>query len=541
MRYLLPNWPQTPQLLEEESMVNLAHLFDDHDQAFELVFLKPEPWLRHTFKENWLLPQRWWSVFDAIQGINIQTGHPVGLEDLDLPVDTERVFSQSQITFNREDRLYASVKAFPSGFITSVVLPNAQQGRTEERFYDDRGFLSYQTISDEEGHRLQCQWFNLSGSLVMTQNQAGVVTIAAEQMNRFERAHYDNLDQVILEKVTQHFQIDQDPELIAMAGMNQTLLQYLMAHYPVTMLVEEHLSRQEQASVVANGPQATHIVSPTDHFARYLQTKLSADVSARIAVIPPYATKLTLGTSNEADQTILMWYVNRLPEARLAVVFPQLLRAMVKEERRRLLVIADNDEQVQHLKQAASRFLAQQAGVGSDSSTFVQIAAAIKQWEDAANQSDTPVENAQMPEPPAPSPDERQLSDKALQQRQVAFQIFRMLTHIHYAIKPSVGQMKTWLTSSRLLIDLGEQPNLLLQIGAISVAIPQINRRETGYVEDAINGTIINEDRDLADALSAYLDALTVWNRAVVANVKRIDAHDDNQLMRLWKKVLTHG
>lgn len=93
MLYLLPNWPQMPKLLEEESMVNLAHLFSAHDQPFELLFLRPEPWLRRTLKENDLLSERWWSVFDAIQDVPFQAGQPVDLEDLGMPADVERIFS----------------------------------------------------------------------------------------------------------------------------------------------------------------------------------------------------------------------------------------------------------------------------------------------------------------------------------------------------------------------------------------------------------------------------------------------------------------
>lgn len=537
MRYLLPNWPQMPQLLEEESMVNLAHLFSQHDQEFELLFLTPDPWLRRTLKENWLLPENWWSVFDAIQGVTIQTGQPVDIEDLGLPKDAERVFSQSQITINRQDRLYASINAFPSGFILSVVLPNGQQGK-EKRFYDDRGFLSYSQMRGADDQVIQCQWFDMTGAVVMTQDQSGAVTIADTQTERFLRQHYDNLDQVIFEKLAEHLEPDADPELITMAGMDQPLLRRLMVDYPVTMLVEEHLSQKERQSVISNAAQAVHVVSPTDHFAKQLQTAIPAKATTEIQVIPPYATKLALGVSNETDQTIIMWNVNGLNDDRLAVVYQQLLEALVKEERRRLLVIADSDDQAAQLQRQAGQFLAEQEGVGTDSGVFTQIQEAVKQWEDVSANSKVKIENAQMP---APKTQQDEPSDESVHRQQIAFQIFRMLTHIHFVVNPKVGQLKQWLANSRLLVDLGDQPNLLLQIGAISAAIPQINRHPTGYVQNQVNGRIIDEDRELKTALKAYLEILSKWNRTVVANVKMIDQHDDDQLMRLWKKVLTRG
>ncbi|WP_032790772.1 accessory Sec system glycosyltransferase Asp1, partial [Lacticaseibacillus paracasei] len=272
--------------------------------------------------------------------------------------------------------------------------------------------------------------------------------------------------------------------------------------------------------------------------AKQLQTALPAKATTEIQVIPPYATKLALGVSNETDQTIIMWNVNGLNDDRLAVVYQQLLEALVKEERRRLLVIADSDDQAAQLQRQAGQFLAEQEGVGTDSGVFTQIQEAVKQWEDVSANSKVKIENAQMP---APKAQQDEPSDESVHRQQIAFQIFRMLTHIHFVVNPKVGQLKQWLANSRLLVDLGDQPNLLLQIGAISAAIPQINRHPTGYVQNQVNGRIIDEDRELKTALKAYLEILSEWNRTVVANVKMIDQHDDDQLMRLWKKVLTRG
>lgn len=537
MRYLLPNWPEMPQLLEEESMVNLAHLFSEHDQDFELLFLRPDPWLRRTLKENGLLPEHWWSVFDAIQGINIPSGQPLDLEDLGLPADTERVFSQSQITINRFDRLYATVNAYPSGFILSMILPNGRQGK-EERFYDDRGFLSYTKIFDPDNRVVMCYWFDLTGEVVMTQDKSGAITIAPNQTFRFDHKHYDDLDQVIFEELTRHVQTDQNPQMIAMAGMDQQLLKSLMVRYPVTMLVEEHLSQQERQSVIADAAQARHVISPTANFAKQLQDFLPEHVTAQIQLIPPYATRLALGASNETDETIIMWHVNGVSKERLKVIYSQLLQAMAKEERRRLLVIADSDDQVDLLRRQAGEFLAQMAGIGTDSDLFAEIKNALHALGQTEADSKITVENAQVPEPNKPS---TSVTAEAMKQRQNAYQVLRKITHIKYVVKPQVNQLKQWLNISRLLVDLGDQPNLLLQIGAISTAIPQINRHETGYVMNHINGRILTRDRELKIALADYLEKLSEWNRAVVANVKLIDQHDDDQLMHLWKKVLTNG
>ncbi|MDN3166470.1 accessory Sec system glycosyltransferase Asp1, partial [Enterococcus faecalis] len=44
------------------------------------------------------------------------------------------------------------------------------------------------------------------------------------------------------------------------------------------------------------------------------------------------------------------------------------------------------------------------------------------------------------------------------------------------------------MSQLRVVIDLGDEPNLYLQISAISAGVPQINMIETEYVTPNVNG-----------------------------------------------------
>ena len=48
------------------------------------------------------------------------------------------------------------------------------------------------------------------------------------------------------------------------------------------------------------------------------------------------------------------------------------------------------------------------------------------------------------------------------------------------------------LSQLRVIVDLNQEPDLYLQISSISAGVPQINRRETDYVDDKLNGLIID-------------------------------------------------
>ena len=56
----------------------------------------------------------------------------------------------------------------------------------------------------------------------------------------------------------------------------------------------------------------------------------------------------------------------------------------------------------------------------------------------------------------------------------------------------------------RVIVDLNQEPDLYLQISSISAGVPQINRRETDYVDDKLNGLIIDNIQQLRYAKLFY-------------------------------------
>ncbi|MDT3991831.1 accessory Sec system glycosyltransferase Asp1, partial [Staphylococcus aureus] len=75
------------------------------------------------------------------------------------------------------------------------------------------------------------------------------------------------------------------------------------------------------------------------------------------------------------------------------------------------------------------------------------------------------------------------------------------------------------------------EPDLYLQISAISAGIPQINGQQTDYVSDYDNGRIINTVDELDDALNYYLFYLKNWNYAYAYSLKLIDAYASKNII----------
>ncbi|HBM8032709.1 accessory Sec system protein translocase subunit SecY2 [Staphylococcus aureus] len=87
------------------------------------------------------------------------------------------------------------------------------------------------------------------------------------------------------------------------------------------------------------------------------------------------------------------------------------------------------------------------------------------------------------------------------------------------------------LRTLRLVIDMSKEPDLYLQISAISAGIPQINGQQTDYVSDYDNGRIINTVDELDDALNYYLFYLKNWNYAYAYSLKLIDAYASKNII----------
>ena len=62
------------------------------------------------------------------------------------------------------------------------------------------------------------------------------------------------------------------------------------------------------------------------------------------------------------------------------------------------------------------------------------------------------------------------------------------------------------LSQLRVIVDLNQEPDLYLQISSISAGVPQINRRETDYVDDKLNGLIIDNIQQLRVALNYFIN-----------------------------------
>ena len=94
------------------------------------------------------------------------------------------------------------------------------------------------------------------------------------------------------------------------------------------------------------------------------------------------------------------------------------------------------------------------------------------------------------------------------------------------------------LEFTRLIVDLGSEPDLFLQIAGISAGIPQINKVPSTYIEAGKNGLVVADIAGLTQAVTYYFDGLKNWNQAMMYAVNKIMDYTSGKLVAKWKELL---
>lgn len=95
----------------------------------------------------------------------------------------------------------------------------------------------------------------------------------------------------------------------------------------------------------------------------------------------------------------------------------------------------------------------------------------------------------------------------------------------------------TMLDSTRVLVDLSMAPDDFIQMAAVSVGVPQINRTASELVTHQQNGLQIKQISQLDQALDYYLSSMKHWNEALVGSVAMINRYSDEMIMNAWQNL----
>ncbi|KJW13225.1 accessory Sec system protein Asp1 [Levilactobacillus spicheri] len=510
MTVIIPAWSRSALRLTDNPIVKLAQLFMHNQLGAELLLLQPLPWLRYQLQANHLTTLPWWNVFDDLQQVHQAEGLPLGLEDLDLPRDTQFVYLADKVLLVQGQRITGEVTFHAAGFVSQVTLTNPD-GTRIIRTYDDRGFCATQTTYDHRNNRVETLWFNPATQPVMRRAADNHVDLLAAGGQVTQT--YASLEDLIIERVQAHLAGRDDLIISAADPVTADILTPIAQQHRVAYLLANRVAPTLPDNLFA---ALERVIAPTQQMAKKFR-QVNANLDVPVDVVSPYATTLSLGNSTELPETTIVWAVNYQPLHEQALVTRQLTDWLVQDEQHAITIIATSKVAADRLVQQFRQRIIAAADIAEDSPEYLLLQGLLIQ-----------LENHQALMQPDKLPAAIQTVIGSLQRVRVRY---RLTDHDRQEI----------LGGARLLIDLGEIPNLQLQIAAISAGIPQINRVATGYVADHENGLIVSHLTDLPAALDFYLATLIHWNESLVKSINYLEDLAEPKLLAYWKGVITHG
>ncbi len=501
-------WFRRRMHTEVDDSVKQLQLFDRRSSfTTNTILLHYAPNYRHFLHRQGLLHSKYWSIFDVIQNIKVKRPAILSFHDLSWPKDIEFQYSAFDIVAILNGQRYATIDFGEDGNMIQVDLYNNGQLR-RKNIYDDRGFLSSTTIYRDNQWNYR-QYLNEKGVWRICEYADGHVDVNPSSMEyelvghsfTFTKEHYSSLEEV-LEEVFQNY-VDLNTEeniyCVAMHPLHSRLIDHVLKDKKKVISFYNDrcypTKDEESKKLVEN---ADHIVANSKQVIENIDLK-DIPTKAPIIDITPFDTRVDFGISLQLKEQNILVTMDQLDDE----MYEKLLLVLMKYRKHNHNIMinlftrrAEWDRE-QYLLNKTQQLLRKN---GYDPNY-------------AAKETNQVMENDLEETVP------------------VLFKVRQCVDEL------SVSKC---LKEQRLIIDIEKNPDLFLQISAISMGIPQISQKESDYLIDGKNGRVLKNIKDLEKALVFYLDTLKNWNQAMIESYEIGKKYSSSNLVKQWEGVIAY-
>lgn len=493
MNYLVPawhdllnDWAFSQPRIEFDDAISHLRMLQDGGRKAGLLITDYQPQLTTKLSRLAISPDRYWSAFDYLQGIESLTGQVIDYRDFPWPEGAYFDFTNFRIFVMTGSQRYAKITFDTQGKILWIDFdlgPNAGS----RLLFDSRGFVSRQEQSDE------ITYFNPAGDWRFKHNrQSDQVTINQVGQKFCRYASYDHLTDLVSEVTNDNFlnHLRSNDHLIVTVDDN--------ARVPLTLFQQYHpifsASRWHSYTQAIKDLGGGIILADTQKRATELQEQFSI---CSVKVLPLFQSQFQLGHSQRiAQQRVALFAENMSAKdlrAVMDVIYPRLLKRPKDEA---LYLYTYSPEQAGMVHQTFMDFRKDHEG------EFIHSLDEVDPGENKLDEDEIP---------PLLTIEEQRLT--------------------------SSMDVLTALDKIRLLIEWGA-PDQFMTMAAVSVGIPLLQNFKTEEVEDHHNGIICRGMTDLQQGIAYYLDNLKHWNQSLVYNVKMLNRYSEENLLAIWQQIL---
>lgn len=527
MLYFIPSWYQQDSWSENEQKWYVRRLhteFDDTVKQIQLfhrsgaypyciLLLSFTPNFRHFLHRQSVYHAPYWSIFDAIQEVDKRKAVLFSFHNLNWPENTEFIYSQFLVIAMVDGKKYASIEFGEDG--NPIQIDMYKDGVLARRnIYDDRGFVSCTTVYENDNPVYQDYLMENGVSKMRYYMRDGHVEINSKYPNyllsyngkketkQFSKFKYDSMEEVLSEVFASFLTFTNEDDIfcIAMHERHYELVyDNLKDRKTILSFFGNRFAIPEDEEFAQRVKSAGYVITDSREQSRALARRVGREYG-RIMDITPYDTRADFGISQQLDVLKVLVPVDGLaPE-----LFTQMIGVLGQ-------YVTNNDKVMIHLFSRDSKYDLEQK-------LLHQTRKALRLYGLDPDLADERIAN---------NISENDVDD--MDEVKIRFFVEQCVDEL------SVSKC---IREQRILLDMRDVPELYLQISALSVAIPQIVRTATQFVEEGENGFVIRRVQALPEYLDFYLFSLANWNDAKVYSYELGKKYTTRVLLDKWKEVI---
>lgn len=531
MLYFIPAWYRQDTWSENEQCWHKRRMhteFDDtvkqvqlfHRNAttdFQMLLLSFTPNFRHFLHRQGVFHAKYWSCFDAMQEIGRTKAMPLSYHDINWPQGVEMVYTPYAVIVYLHGAKYGKIEFGEDGNPIQIDMFQ-NEVLCRRNIYDDRGFVA-STILYENGTVLyqdylmengvwKLRQFALDGHVEVNQecSQYLIAKDGSEHTYRYIKKRYEGMGEVIQEVLHRYlmFTSPKDIFCVAMHRLNAELLQKELSNKrTILSFFEERYDFSKEPEITDMVANANYVVTDSAVNTEKVR-RIFGKSCCNLKEITPYDSRVDFGISPQLSVRNILVPVDQLEEELFEQLILQVAAYLLENSYARVhLFTRDAREEVKEQLLDETRKILAAHG-------FPEEWVFDEEEEHAGGNGNR---------------DE----DDGAEQLPILFFVEQCVDEL---------EVSKCMRKQRVIVDLRKQPELFLQISAISMGIPQIVTAKTQYVEHGQNGVMVNRVEEIGEQLHFYLDGLNNWNEAVVGCYEIGQRFTTKVLLDAWSEVL---
>ncbi|ARJ50848.1 accessory Sec system protein Asp1 [Staphylococcus lutrae] len=505
-------WHHLPQPFYSKSatvafddILSLMSMYEENNAHCQLLHLSYHPHMRTLLHRFDLYEANVWSLFDEIQGFNAGLSRSLQFEDLEWPDETELIYTpyfiqaivgqaMSKVYFNQDGYL--------------IRIDDFEEAQCVRRYiFDDRGYLSAIRYYTNGVAEIQ-DYLTVTGQVILREHlSSGRVDVSASFEHLFDARTYDTMVALIKERFHKYCQRHFKKGDQCMVGSNlfhNTLFKDIHTDVTVSYSIFSKRNTVVDDALLDSMAHSSKWIVDTHENERDLNALLADREDAPdILRMTPFNTQPLSNLSSQLNETYIGFWIDNLERHEIEQVLNHLTAYLWQNLSYRLVILT-------HKGQA-------------------QIEPWLIQWQDEMNEM---------------YQQSQRIEDEATAELMRAEESGKGEGWIQIQSVPFEDEVMKALARLRIVIDLGAEPDLYIQIASISVRIPQVHASQSHYVTHLENGYVIEDYDGLQVALDYFLSTLKHWNSAYTFNTSKIEQLSSRRIVQRLNEFLegdTHG